>query len=223
MRKNDFCLLSISLADNVQKNHQAFLNAFPFGDIELIRLKNIKNNTSCNNSISSLLCLRDTLISLGVDVEAENLTIEREAGGKPYFASFPLYFNITHSQNVCAVAVSDLPVGIDLEFIDVSRDVQSISKRFFSASEHSILCNATDPYDYFFSVWTKKEARAKFSGKGLAAVWSDQNLDRSDVIFKNYRLTFEQRTAWLSICTKNKNINVQINNRCTDFSIRETL
>ena len=216
--KNSFCLLSILQSSTVSDDVDDIIDTLPFGEIEATRIKKIKNSISLKNSLSSLLSLRDLLVSIGIDTKAQDLSILRTSDGKPYFASLPLHFNITHSGSICAVALSDFPIGIDLELIDTSRDVTSISKRFFDSAEHSGLCNATDPYDYFFSIWTKKEAQAKLSGKGLASIFSEQINANPNLLFKEYRLADKTLTARLCICSENKNIDIKINNN-TDLFI----
>ena len=205
MQKNNFCLLSIVCSDNISANLETIIDSLPFGASEAERLKKIKNPIAQKNSLASLLCLCSILASLGIDPKHDDLTIDRKAGGKPYFSSCPLHFNITHSENICAVAVSDKNIGIDLEFANTTRDISAISKRFFSSHEHSAICKDSDPYSLFFSLWTKKEAMAKLSGKGLADISSDQITERSDLFFKNYCLIDGQLVAFLSICSENKN------------------
>ena len=89
--------------------------------------------------------------------------------GKPVLASHPqLHFNLSHSGDRAACALSDAPVGVD---------VQQIRPRSFSAIRR--VCNADewrwveaqcDPVCAAFRLWTLKEAYAKWDGRGIAAL-----------------------------------------------------
>jgi 4'-phosphopantetheinyl transferase len=214
IQKNNFCLLSIIRSDTVPSNIEAVIDSLPFGELEAQRLKNIKNPIALKNSLSALLCLRDLLFSIDIDLDSEDLTVLRKSGGKPCFSSLPLCFNITHSRDYCAVALSDTDIGIDLEFVDPSRDVSAISKRFFSSEEHSMLCacNNTERFELFYSLWTKKEALAKLYGKGLASISSDMIMDLPNIVFNDYRLHNQNLLAYLSVCRNDASTDVTVNN-----------
>jgi 4'-phosphopantetheinyl transferase len=95
--------------------------------------------------------------------------IEIEAGktGKPYLACTPrLEFNVTHTRNAVAVALSDRPIGVDVERIrqidlSLARDIFSENELIWlNADSQNRLCR-------FFELWTRKEAFVKCSGNGL--------------------------------------------------------
>ncbi len=95
----------------------------------------------------------------------ENADFEIAFGekGKPYLKDYPDFnFNISHSENILAVAFSNSPVGVDVEKI---RDANlKIAQRYFSEQEKKLAHNN----DGFFYVWTRKEACIKQNGKGLS-------------------------------------------------------
>ena len=37
--------------------------------------------------------------------------------GKPYFPDSLIHFSISHSHDLCAIAISDHPVGVDIEIV----------------------------------------------------------------------------------------------------------
>ena len=100
--------------------------------------------------------------------ENAEFIFERDGRGKPYFKNTDgLFFSISHSFPHYAVAVSDNPVGIDIEKI---RDVNlNISKRMFTENERKYV---GQNIGRFFEIWTKKEAYSKFTGKGLGEKFS---------------------------------------------------
>lgn len=85
---------------------------------------------------------------------------------KPFIANGPA-FNITHSGDIVAVAFSDQSIGIDIEKIsDV--DVQGLST-YLHHQEKIYIDRASDKQDAFFTIWAKKEAYLKATGKGIAS------------------------------------------------------
>lgn len=87
--------------------------------------------------------------------------------GKPLLEG--VCFNISHSRNIVVCAVSDTPIGCDVEFI--RKAPQSVAKRVFSEQELKTAkwLSPNDSDDrLFFRFWTAKESYTKFIGDGLA-------------------------------------------------------
>ena len=81
--------------------------------------------------------------------------IRRAEKGKPYFPDFPaVHFNLSHSHGAAVCALSDAPVGIDIE---VLRPAPRRLSKGMSGEE-------------FFRLWTAQEATVKYSGEGLSAL-----------------------------------------------------
>lgn len=76
-----------------------------------------------------------------------------------------LDFNVSHSGEYVIMALSDSPVGCDIERIRQGRD--SVAKRFFSPSELEWMQASEDPVLLFFRIWTARESYAKFTGEGI--------------------------------------------------------
>ena len=150
--ENCICLLTFMRAGEILGDVDTLISSLPFGESERERLLSMKNPATQKNSLSALLCL-DRLIKRVWC--GEDLTIIREKNGKPRFASLPYHFSITHSRDLCAVALSSENVGLDLEFIDPSRNVEALSKRFFSPEEHSRLFESNNAVENFFTLWVK--------------------------------------------------------------------
>ncbi len=82
-----------------------------------------------------------------------------------------LQFNVSHSQGLILYAITcDRAIGIDLECIRPTSDVESLAKRFFSAREYAAISNLPpqQKQEAFFNAWTRKEAYLKATGEGLA-------------------------------------------------------
>jgi 4'-phosphopantetheinyl transferase len=93
--------------------------------------------------------------------------------GKPYTSSGqrPIEFNLSHARGVAAIAVSTRgPVGIDVENVERTVDVDTLSRRFFAPDEAAELMAMSEPdrREAFFRCWTSKEAYIKALGDGLA-------------------------------------------------------
>ena len=100
---------------------------------------------------------------------------DREPKGKPFLANSPLKdrleFNLAHSHELIVLAFSlNSRVGIDLEFQRTMPRARQIAGRFFSDREKKELDRVPTPHleEAFFNCWTRKEALAKATGRGLA-------------------------------------------------------
>lgn len=108
------------------------------------------------------------LLSLHLHRPASQLRWEKAAHGKPYLADASCHFNLTHSENVAALAVDSQDLGLDVE--DRTRRVEylALGKRFFAPPEAKELERTADPRHFFFEIWTAKEAYIKALGDGLS-------------------------------------------------------
>ena len=81
--------------------------------------------------------------------------MERTGNGKPFFPGHPqVHFSISHTAGAAAVAVSDAPVGVDIQHI------QTPPRRL------AYLTGLEEP-EAFFRSWAQWEARAKRTGTGI--------------------------------------------------------
>lgn len=82
--------------------------------------------------------------------------IIRPRGGKPYLAAGRPFFSVSHSRGRVLAAVSDFPVGVDIERV---RDFSpQLAARLFSESERRDFS--------FFEAWTLRESVYKLTGRG---------------------------------------------------------
>lgn len=93
--------------------------------------------------------------------------IGRTATGKPFFPDRPqLHFNLSHSGSFALCALDDSPVGVDIETVRPHHP--RLAERICSPAELAWLGAQADPQGALLSLWTKKEARVKQDGCGLA-------------------------------------------------------
>jgi 4'-phosphopantetheinyl transferase len=97
-----------------------------------------------------------------------------DASGKPGLASemaLPeLQFNVSHTRGLVAVAlVAHGRLGIDVEKIDASKADFSVAEKYFAPSEVAMLQHIPERErpNWFFRLWTLKEAYLKATGTGL--------------------------------------------------------
>lgn len=108
------------------------------------------------------------LLSEKLSREPLDILIKKASEGKPYLPqSKNLKFNISHSGDYCLIGISEKrETGVDLEILR-DRDHQSLSGRYFSNDEIMYYKTSSNPLKAFFNIWTRKEACAKASGRGL--------------------------------------------------------
>lgn len=114
-------------------------------------------------------------LALVLDVPAESVVIDRtcrcgSAHGKPRVAGGP-EFSLTHSGDLVGVAVSEQPVGLDVEQIRHMHDLAGVAAAVCSATE------STTGDEDFFRLWTRKEALLKATGDGLLSPMAAITLD----------------------------------------------
>lgn len=115
----------------------------------------------------ALLC---AALRLAYGVE-ELPVMARTEKGKPYFPGCPgLHFNLSHSGGLCLCAVGDGPVGVDIELVRPRRALEDLGARAFSAPELAWFTRRGGTLEDFYTLWTRKEALAKFTGEGIADV-----------------------------------------------------
>lgn len=91
---------------------------------------------------------------------------QEETWKKPCF-KYPMgvEFSISHTGKMWMCAISDTPVGLDVQEANrCKRD--KLSKRFFHPEEDDWL--SKNQYGGFFHVWAAKESYLKYTGDGLA-------------------------------------------------------
>ena len=107
----------------------------------------------------------------------EEVVFTYAESGKPFVKDNPLYFSISHSEDLVVCAVSKMPIGIDVEQL---RDMSPrLAKKFFTPDEHLYIFEH-EPKDAdwdgtfspverlrFFEIWTSKEAFIKCIGHGM--------------------------------------------------------
>ena len=113
----------------------------------------------------------------------ENITdasFKVEKYGKAYISNHEnIHFNLSHSGKMVLCAISDMEVGIDIEYNDPAIDL-NIAKNYFYNSEYLNIMNAENPSEEFFRYWVLKESYMKYTGLGM-----NLKLDSFEIIIKD--------------------------------------
>lgn len=140
---------------------------------ELERLAAFRRENAAQAYLVSRALLR-TVLAEQLGCTPQSLQFARDVHDKPYLVPAAdgrcaLHFNLSHSEDWIALAISDAPVGVDVESSARNNNILGIAKRFFAPAESESL-NAL-PEDAraekFCELWTVKEACVKWSGLGI--------------------------------------------------------
>lgn len=113
---------------------------------------------------------RNHLLSADLKQNINFDSFSKTQHGKPYLTEHLDYgFNHSHSQNNYALASShQVPdLGIDLEDLDRVVKFEALAKHAFHPNELTTWYALDQDKEYWFKVWTTKEAVLKASGLGI--------------------------------------------------------
>ena len=121
-------------------------------------------------SLGAGLLLVLALETRGID--GRTVRIAEGPYGKPYLQDFPgLHFSLSHSGKWVMCALSDAPVGCDVE--QIARGTEKLAGRFFHPAEQAALAaagpeNGEARRREFTRIWTRKESYVKATGTGIS-------------------------------------------------------
>ena len=103
-----------------------------------------------------------------------DIGIQRMSSGRPEIVSpegADIRFSLAHSGNQALLAVSRMTLGIDLENLRRSVDVNALSARFYTRNESEAIASLPEDerVEAFFRVWVRKEAYLKAAGGSVPA------------------------------------------------------
>ncbi|MFL9484061.1 4'-phosphopantetheinyl transferase family protein [Chitinophagaceae bacterium LWZ2-11] len=78
-----------------------------------------------------------------------------------------LYYNVSHSGNVILIAIAKGDVGVDVEKVEPAFPYKDVLTYIFSNEEIEDLNRFALPRERFYTLWTRKEALLKATGKGI--------------------------------------------------------
>lgn len=132
-----------------------------FDDREINRLRSL-SPPQADRFQRTRTYLRQVL-GTSLHIHPRSVEISYTPWGKPIIVDHSIYFNLSHSQNLMVIALSnDYPVGIDLEMIK-PRSFHHLIRRYFCPAEQQWFRELppADLPEHFYCAWVKKEAYAK--------------------------------------------------------------
>ncbi|AZC03238.1 TPA: 4'-phosphopantetheinyl transferase superfamily protein [Acinetobacter nosocomialis] len=141
------------LNEFLKQEQQDFPDFRTFNNYKKQQIQHIKNN----------------LLAQKLNVNPEDLLFAKHEYGKPYLLDHVLHFNHSHSQQYYALALSEQvkDIGIDVEELDRKVRLDSLAQHAFHPDEYATWQNLEQDREYWFKVWTTKEAVLKASGLGI--------------------------------------------------------
>ena len=143
-----------------------------------------------------------TLLRLAL---AENFGIDEapkfgyEPLGKPFLKDFPnIFFSLSHAENAVLCAVSEQPVGADVQ--DIRTIKADISRRICTTSELERLNAADDKNRELCRLWCLKESFGKLTGKGFSEGFTQ--IETQELLNEKKAFLTEQNGFFISACTK---------------------
>lgn len=140
------------------------------------RVTTYKNNKDKKRTLAGEMLARQ-MISTYCNVAPEEISFEYGLYGKPNAKYLDVEFNISHSDEMAVCAISDNPIGIDVEMIrpigtNILRKLCTDVDLEYIFGNGTITNNLPSDFDEqqlhrFYEVWTAKEAYFKCVGIGI--------------------------------------------------------
>ena len=172
-------------------------NVSVFEDESLFNEELSKVSILRRQKIKDLRFGRDKRLSLGVEcllriaLSNEGRTdfeYQYDSYGKPYIKG-NLFVNWSHSGEMAICAISNNPVGCDVEIIKAAK--LNLAKKYFTENENKLLENDADTM--FCRIWSAKESFIKFTGLGFRQHLKtfEVDLSKGEILYSNrvYHLT----------------------------------
>jgi len=141
-----------------------------------------------------------TLLCIELNVKNSALVFEKSEYGKPYLLHDDHHhYNVSHSGEWIAVALSREPIGIDIEQV---RPIDlNVAKTCCTDQEYAFLISLPSHQRLrsFYEIWTVKESFVKAIGKGLHIPFHTfcLNEEESTIAFhQNYDLSAHHNTRY---------------------------
>ncbi|WP_062063873.1 4'-phosphopantetheinyl transferase superfamily protein [Cellvibrio sp. OA-2007] len=150
----------------------------------------------------------------------EAIEFLRSDKGKPYLPQRDIHFSLSHSGHWALLAVSNIElIGVDIEAVSSTRDLTGIAESYYHPREFAHLQTLAGDaqHDYFYRLWTLKEAFFKAIGTGISAglekiafelandrihaqIAAELNQDRDEWQFHQWTLGAQNYAALASKC-----------------------
>ena len=175
---NDIKIYLVKISGKIEESIFRYLLGFIREDKkERILMQGTKQNAD-NMLIGEILT--KVAIKMNFDIDIKEQKIACSKYGKPYLTDYPnAHFNISHSGNYVACAVSDKPVGTDIQ--KIGKYCSDTAKRVCSEEELKQISDSSDKASEFTRLWTQNEAVLIMCGTGFISDNVKNCLDNKSV------------------------------------------
>ena len=147
---------------------------YPLSPYRREKLRRQKNDLARKQGLGAELLLIKALEAAAPEL-LPPLDISCGKDGKPELLGSGICFNLSHSGSFAACAVSDSPVGLDIQ---AERDCNGrLAEKYFSAQERRFIEKSENKAYAFTKLWSMKESVVKILGTGLKRPLSSFTVD----------------------------------------------
>ena len=107
------------------------------------------------------------------------------------------HFSLSHSKNAIAVAISDRPIGIDVQAI--SKVKESVASRILTEEEKEIYIKSDNKQEYLAGIWVKKESIFKCQNNGY---FIPKEINTLDYQINNKIINLDDEEYYLAVYSK---------------------
>ena len=147
--------------------------------------------------------LLEQAIEIATNLDFANLQFAKTTNGKWICPDF--HFSLSHSDGVVCVAISDQPIGVDIEAV---KDIRhSLADKILTDSEREMMASLPERERgrFMLDAWVKKESIFKMCG-GEALL--PNRTESRDPRVKAYIITSRDREYALAIASEYDNIEI---------------
>ena len=119
-------------------------------------------------------------------VLGKRVGVDKRASGAPYIKGDDHYLSLSHKDGKMVVAISDRPVGVDIERLVEKEAYYRIADAYFGETI------AEGDVEGFFRGWTRRESFGKMLGKGLDGEIMRMNMNE-EVTHEGRRVCFVEK------------------------------
>ncbi len=108
-------------------------------------------------------------------IKATESDLVKSPFGKLSLKQSKIFFNVSHSKDLIAIAFSDSEIGLDIEKIR-NKNMSKLNYKYFG--------NKVSTREEFFTLWTMAESFVKYKAGSIAIDLKDIELIDGNVLFK---------------------------------------
>ena len=166
------------------------------------KVRMIKGEENRSRSIAAGLLLRHMLLEEQIPYAEESFRLGEH--GKPRLKKDGVFFNLSHAGTYVAGALSDVPVGVDVEqqnrFLQETRN-RKLAKRILTEAEWNRWKETGDDLQELLRFWTRKESYVKMTGEGMSKAFGTVDTIHGKY-YKEVPLGTPKDRYLISVCTR---------------------